>query len=225
MAARYEPRTGMGRFVHSFEENLIALILGLMTALTFVNVVLRYLFNALNVWSLEVVSILFAWLVLLGIAYGFKVTMHLGVDAVLNVLSPGGRRFLGILAALACLAYALLIAKGAWDYWAPFAGFERTSGRWFPTGFVTTRSQAYIETGQVPMLSWLRWLEPAINDGEHYDKMPAVIPYLALPIAAVLMLWRIIEATLRIFRGEQDSLIVSHEAEDAVQDAARQMEN
>lgn len=223
MAARYEPRTGLGRVVHAFEENLIAAILGVMVLLTFVNVVLRYLFNALNVWSLEVVSTLFAWLVLLGIAYGFKVTMHLGVDAILNVVSKGTRRFLGFLAVGACLVYALLLLKGAWDYWAPFASLDRSSGRWFPTGFVATRTQAYIETGQIPMPDWLRWLEPLINDGDAYDKLPQVVPYIVLPISAVLILWRVIEVGGRLYRGEQDALIVSHEAEDAVEDAARKL--
>jgi C4-dicarboxylate transporter DctQ subunit len=225
MAARYVPRTALGRFVNGLEESVIALILGLMTLLTFTNVILRYVFNSLNIWSLEVVSILFSWLVLFGIAYGFKITMHLGVDAVLNVISPTARRVCGIAAALVCVIYALLLAKGAWEYWAPFAALEQTSGRWFPTGFdPNTRDRAFFETDQVPMLSWLRWLEPAINQGEVYQKLPRVIPYLILPISALLILWRVIEVTIRIFRGEQDSLIVSHEAEDAVEDAAARME-
>lgn len=219
MAARYVPGTRLGRAVHGFEEGVIALLLGAMTLLTFVNVVLRYVFNMLNVWSLEVVTILFAWLVLFGVAYGFKMTLHLGVDAVLNVVSPGLRRAMGIAAALLCIAYALLLIKGAWDYWAPFAALDRTSGRWFPTGFVPTRNQAYTETGQVPMFDWLRWLEPLINENERYSKMPVLIPYLILPLSALMILWRVVEATIRILRGQQDSLIVSHEAEDAVAEA------
>lgn len=217
---RYVPRGRAGRLMHGFEEGVIALLLGLMTLLTFYNVVLRYVFNGLNVWSLEVVLILFAWLVLFGIAYGFKMTMHLGVDAVLNIVSPRWRRGLGVLSALFCILYAVLILKGAWDYWAPFVGLDRTSGRWFPTGFVPTRTQAYIETGQVPMPEWLRFLEPLMNDGDRYSKMPAAIPYAIVPIAALLMLWRVVEATVRIFAGRQDSLIVSHEAEDAVDEMA-----
>jgi C4-dicarboxylate transporter DctQ subunit len=51
-----------------------------------------------------------------------------------------------------------------------------------------------------------------------------VVPYLILPISALLVLGRVVEATLRILRGEKDSLIVSHEAEDAVEDAARRIE-
>ncbi|MGB5560100.1 MAG: TRAP transporter small permease [Paracoccaceae bacterium] len=219
--ARYAPHTRLGRFIHSFEENAIAIMLGVMTMLTFTNVILRYVFNSLNIWSLEVVSILFAWLVLFGIAYGFKVTSHLGVDAVLNIVSPKTRRVFGILSAVLCVIYALLLLKGAWDYWAPFAGLQETTGRWFPTGFdANTRDRAFFETDQVPMPGFLRWLEGAINQGEAYSKLPRVVPYTMLPVAALLILFRIIEATLRILRGDQENLIVSHEAEDAVEEAA-----
>jgi C4-dicarboxylate transporter DctQ subunit len=219
--SRYEAKTPLGRFVHAFEENVIAGILGVMVLLTFTNVILRYVFNSLNIWSLEVVSILFSWLVLFGIAYGFKITSHLGVDAVLNVVSPRTRRVLGVLSALACIAYAVLLVKGSWDYWAPFAGLQETTGRWFPTGFdPNTRDRAFFETDQVPMLGILRWLEGAINQGEAYTKLPRVVPYTILPIASLLILWRVVEVTLRILKGKQDSLIVSHEAEDAVEEAA-----
>jgi len=64
--------TALGRFFDSVEENIIAAILGVMTLITFVNVVMRYVFNESLIWGLEVVLILFAWLVMLGISYGFK---------------------------------------------------------------------------------------------------------------------------------------------------------
>ena len=218
---RYVPRSALGRIINSFEENAIAIMLGLMTMLTFTNVVLRYVFNSLNIWSLEVVSMLFAWLVLFGIAYGFKVTMHLGVDAVLNIVSPKTRRFFGILSAVICIIYALLLLKGAWDYWAPFAGLLETTGRWFPTGFDPgTRDRTFFETDQVPMPGFLRWLEGAINQGEAYSKLPRVVPYTMLPVASLLILVRIVQATIRILKGEQENLIVSHEAEAAVEEAA-----
>ena len=66
----------------------------------------------------------------------------------------------------------------------------------------------------------LKWLEPLINQGEAYEKLPRVVSYTMLPFAMALMLYRIIQAFGRILRGEQNSLIVSHEAEDAVADAA-----
>lgn len=211
----------LGRFVNELEETLIAVILGLMTLITFANVVLRYGFNSTLIWGLEVVLVLFAWLVLLGISYGFKVTAHLGVDAVLNVVPGRTRRVLVFLSALACLVYAALLLKGAWDYWAPFAGLDATTGRWFPTGLdETTRDQAWYETEQIPMLDWLRWIEPIVNRGEAYEKLPRFIPYAMLPFGVALMLLRLVQATIRIMRGVQDSMIVSHEAEDATSDAA-----
>ncbi|HSG57763.1 MAG TPA: TRAP transporter small permease [Paracoccaceae bacterium] len=212
----------LGKVVHEFEETAIAVMLGLMTLLTFVNVIMRYVFNSMVIWGLEVVLILFAWLVLFGITYAFKVTANLGVDAIISIVSPRARYVLALLAAACCLAYAMLIAKGAWDYWAPFAGLQQTTGHWFPTGFdAGTRDRAFFETDQVPMLEWLRFLEDAINQGETYSKLPRAIPYMILPIASLLMLFRIIQVTIRIVKGEQQSMIVSHEVEDALDEMAR----
>jgi len=210
-------RTKLGRFVNNLEENIIALTLGLMTVLTFVNVVLRYLFNASLIWGLEVVLMLFAWLVLLGLSYGVKTTMHLGVDAVTNILSPGPRRLAAIVSGLICILYAVLLMKGAWDYWAPFASLDVTSGRWFPTGFTPTRTRAFMETDQVPMPFFLNFLSGVINDGDAYGKLPDVVPYTALPVAAALLLFRFIQATWRIVTGASSTLIASHEAEEALE--------
>ncbi len=220
---KYEPKGQVARFVHSFEENVLAMTLGLMTVLTFLNVIRRYLFNASLIWSLEVVLTLFAWLVMIGIAYGFKVTAHLGVDAVTNLLSQRSRRIMGLISGAICIFFAVLLLKGAWDYWAPFAELPRTTGRWLPTGIDwNTRGTSYFETDQIPMPGFLKFLEDWINYGETYSKLPRTVPYVILPIAAALILLRIVQATVRVWNGEQDSLIVSHEAEDAVEEAAAQ---
>ena len=201
----------------SFEETAIALLLGLMTVLTFVNVILRYVFNSMLVWGLEVVLILFAWLVLFGVSYGVKVTAHLGVDALTNTLSPRARRAVALLAALFCGLYAFLLLKGAWDYWAPYAELPPTTGRWFPTGFDWhARGRSFYITDQVPMPGFLRFLEDWINYGESYDKLPRVVPYVILPVGMALLLWRFLQATWAIWTGRADSLIVSHEVEDDI---------
>ena len=84
---------------HGFEENAIAVLLGLMVVVTFVNVVMRYLFNASLIWGLELTLILFAWLVIFGISYGVKKTIHLGVDALTAQLSSGPKRVMALFAA------------------------------------------------------------------------------------------------------------------------------
>ena len=198
-----------------FEENAIAVLLGLMVVVTFINVVLRYLFNASLIWGLEVTLILFAWLVIFGISYGVKKTIHLGVDALTTQLSTGPRQATALFAAVVCLIYAALMMKGAWDYWAPFAGLYPTDGRWFPLGFdETARDRAFYVTDQVPMPGFLRFLEGWINQGEAYDKLPRVVPYAILPVGIALFLFRLIQATWRVATGRQETMIVSHEVED-----------
>ncbi|MBL4812274.1 MAG: TRAP transporter small permease [Rhodobacteraceae bacterium] len=229
-------RGWFARAIDTAEEGFIALLLGLMTMITFANVVLRkgngtWLFNKIEsifnidlpaslLWGLETVLILFAWLVLFGISYGFKVRAHLGVDAVLNVVSSPMRKTLVMISALCCIAYGGLMMKGAWDYWAPFAGYQRTEGQWFPTGFdERTRDQAFYETDQVPIPCCKAYLEEHFNFGEEYEKMPRFVPYVILPVGIALMLFRILQATAAVMRGRASSLIASHEAEEAVEEA------
>ncbi|AXI46979.1 TRAP transporter permease DctQ [Sulfitobacter sp. SK012] len=234
MSADHDEQTLLGRIVSEIEETAIAVILGLMTIITFINVVLRYVLNSAFgrkveamlgvdfpgglIWGLEVVTFLFAWLVLFGMSYAVKVTAHLGVDAIINLFAPGPRKAVAVLAGLVCVIYAALLFKGAWDYWAPFAGLDATSGRWFPIGFENSRDQAWYEVIDIPFPEWLRFIEPIMNEGEAYEKLPRFIPYFMLPFGAFLLLLRFVQATLKVMSGRQDSLIVSHEAEDAVED-------
>ncbi len=205
-----------GQLIDRLEEVAIAVILGLMVAITFVNVVLRYVFNSGLIWGLEVTLVLFAWLVLFGVSHLVKSGSHLGVDVVLTRLEARGRRRLALLAALVCLGYAMLLCKGAWDYWAPFAGLYETTGRWFPIGFnEATRDRAWYETTQIPMLDFLRFLEPILNQGEEYEKLPRLIPYAILPIGAALLLLRLLQATWEIARGRSDRLIARQDDTDS----------
>ena len=183
MSAHYTPKTALGRAINGVEETLIALILGVMTIITFINVILRYVFQTGLSWGLEATSFLFAWLVLLGMSYMVKVTGHLGVDAVINILPRATRRVLGLAAAACCIFYAVLLMKGAWDYWANFANLPQTTGRWFPTGFEEMKRTSY--------RGWYEVLE--------------------LPMP---------EAGWMIATGRSESLIASHEAEEAVQEVA-----
>ena len=92
------------------EENLIAALLGLMTMVTFANVVARYLFNSNILWALEVTVFMFGWLVLLGASYAVKKRAHLGVDAILNMVSAPVRRVMALFSVACCLIFSLLFA-------------------------------------------------------------------------------------------------------------------
>jgi C4-dicarboxylate transporter, DctQ subunit len=191
------PQSAVGKFVDQLEESLIAILLGLMTLVTFANVVARYVFNDNLLWALETTVFLFAWLVLLGASYCVKKNHHLGIDIVANLLSPAKRRIMTLVAVAACVVFSLLLLKGSWDYWYPF---------------ITT--QAFYETDDVPIPELLQFLAPLINEGERYEKLPRFIPYFALPLGMTLLSFRFIQAGWHVFKGESDLIIASHEVED-----------
>lgn len=210
----------MSDFVDKIEENAIALLLGLMTVVSFANVVARYAFNSNILWALETTLYCFAWLVLLGASYAVKKNAHLGVDVLINLFSEPMRRVLGLIAVACCIVFSFLMLKGAWDYWSIFANLPPTTGRYFPTGFVESfRGQGWYEVNDIPLPAWAGFLETAFNDGDEYEKLPRLIPYAVLPFSMALLLYRYLQAAWAIWTGASDRLIVSHEAEDDVENA------
>ncbi|WP_116134526.1 TRAP transporter small permease [Tropicimonas sp. IMCC34043] len=198
-----KPKTAVGRVVNEIEETLIALLLGLMTLITFANVVARYVFNANVLWALEATVFLFAWLVLIGASYVVKIYGHLGVDAMVNMTGPGTRRILTVISGLLCILFSVLLLIGSWQYWSPFIG-----------------KQAWYEVNDIVMPNWLRFIEPILNEGEAYEKLPRFIPYAALPLGMALMTFRFCQVTWEVWRGRAGLLIASHEVEEMIEEAA-----
>ncbi len=196
-----QAQSAFGRAVDRVEETVITVLLGLMTLLTFANVVARYVFNTNILWALEVTVFLFAWLVLLGACYAVKHSIHIGVDVMIRALPRGTQRMISLIAAAACILFALLMLKGAWDYWYPFA-----------------TKRAFLETDDVPMPEFLQFLADWLNEGERYEKLPRFIPYFVLPLSMALLTWRFIQAGWEILTGKRELLIAGHEAEAALID-------
>lgn len=198
------------------EEALIALLFGLMPLLTFANVVARYGFNSNILWSVELTVFLFAWMVLLGASYEVKKNSHLGVDMLINMLSPGSRRLLGLVSVTICLGFSFLMLKGSWDYWANFANLPATEGRWFPLGFEDQfRVQGWYEVDDIPMPAMLGWLAEIFNDGAEYEKIPRLLPYFVLPLSMALLLFRFAQAGWALWNGRIDRIVASHEMPEA----------
>jgi len=189
--------SALGRAINSLEEGFIALTLGLMTLLTFANVVARYLFNSNILWALETSVYLFAWLVLIGASHCVKTGAHLGVDVVVAALPDPMKRIAGLLAVAACLAFAITLLIGSWEYWAPFAG-----------------KRAWYEVDDIPMPEFLQFLAASMNEGERWEKLPRFIPYFALPFGMALMAFRFLQAGWQILTGSRDMVIAGHEAEE-----------
>jgi len=210
----YQPTSALGRVVNEIEETMIALILGIMTIVTFANVIARYVFNDNILWALETTVFLFAWLVLLGASYCVKTHSHLGVDAVLNIVSSKTRKILAGISITATLAFCVLLMIGAWNFWAPFAALPMTNGE--------INDQAWYEVDDIPMLDWLRFIEASMNEGEAYEKLPRFIPYAALPIGMALLTFRVLQAAWHLATGRIDTISAGHEAEEMVEEATHQ---
>jgi len=197
----HSPPSRLGRIIDEIEETSIAICLGLMTLITFANVVARYLFNTNILWALELTVFLFAWLVLMGASYAVKKHIHIGVDVVINMLGPKGRKVLAILAISACLVYSFMLLYGAWNYWYPF---------------ITER--AWLETDDIPMPGFLMFMADWFNQGEAWENMPRFIPYLALPLGLALLTLRFFQLGWHVLRGDIDKIIATHEIEDELGD-------
>lgn len=182
------------------EETLIATLLGAMTIVTFANVVARFLDHNI-LWALETTVFLFAWLVLIGASYAVKHNFHIGIDIVVNLLPAGARRAVTLFAVACCVLFSVLLLKGSWDYWWPFAS-----------------TRTFYEVNDIPMPGFLQFLGELMNEGERYEKMPRFIPYVVLPLSTLLLTIRFAQVGLRVWRGEQALLIESHEVEEIYED-------
>ena len=196
-----EPTSRFGKLIDDIEESSIAICLGAMTLVTFANVVARYVFDANILWALELTVFLFAWLVLMGMSYGVKKHVHIGVDVVINAVSPGTKKIFAIVAIALSLTFSVLLLIGSWNYWYPFA-----------------TERAWLETDDIPIPDFMQFLSTYMNEGERYEKMPRWIPYLALPLGVLLLTYRFAQLAWQIYTGEVDQIIASHEAEELMEE-------
>ncbi len=161
-------RARLGAWIEAAEQVAIAVLLAAMVLVTFVQVVLRYVFNSGFLWAVEFTTFAFAWLVLFGVSYGVKHAVHLGVDAFVRLFPTAVQRAFGLLAVLAGLAYAGIMFAGAWDY----------VGKLYRIGIHAT---------DLPVPRW--------------------IPYGILVVGTALLFLRLVQAGVRIVRGERTGLL------------------
>ena len=57
-------------------------------------------------------------------------------------------------------------------------------------------------------------MEPMFNDGDAYEKIPRMIPYVILPLSMALLFYRFAQAAVWMWTGKIDRLVASHEVED-----------
>ncbi len=91
----------------------MATLLAWMTILTFIQVVLRYVFNTGWIWSLEATTYSFAALLLIGMSYGVRTRSHIAVDLLTRKMPGRLRHYVALFAVACCLIYALMMLYGS----------------------------------------------------------------------------------------------------------------
>lgn len=96
------------------EEAFIFTALSAMSIIIFLQVVMRYGFQASLSWSEEIARYLFIWLIYIGISYGVKKSAHVEVTALDLVLPEAGRRCLKAVSAVFFLIFSVIIVYYGW---------------------------------------------------------------------------------------------------------------
>ena len=97
-----------------FLKFVIAGFLAVMVVLVFGNVVLRYAFNSGITVSEELSRWLMVWLTFLGAVVALRDHSHLGVDTLVRVLPPAGKRICFVLSYALMLYADWLLLAGSW---------------------------------------------------------------------------------------------------------------
>ncbi|GHV53857.1 2,3-diketo-L-gulonate TRAP transporter small permease YiaM [Deltaproteobacteria bacterium] len=90
---------------------VIAVLAAAMTLIILYQVVLRYCFNAANIWAEELAKFLFVWVTVLGSSIAIRKNVHLKVDLFLSLLKPRARLILQIVSYLLILGFLIYLCR------------------------------------------------------------------------------------------------------------------
>jgi TRAP-type C4-dicarboxylate transport system permease small subunit len=91
----------------------LALLMMATTVLVFYQIIMRYIFNMAPSWSEETARYCFIWLSFIGAGMGLRDRIHIGVDAVVNLLPLQGKRAAAfVVDAIICVFGIFIIIHG-----------------------------------------------------------------------------------------------------------------
>lgn len=192
-------------WVTRFEETVLALLLAAMTIVSFTQVVARYGFNTGWGGALEFTRILFAWLILFGMSYGVKIGSHLGVDAFIRLLPQKAFRATAVFGAFCGVLYAVILLSSDW---LVVLGISEKGG-----GAIDYWTRMYKVGIGLDDLRYPEFIQETFGTKERVQRW---IAYLILPVGLALFGFRCLQAMIAIIKGERETMIAAHEAEDLV---------
>jgi len=194
------------KFMDKLEENFLVLIISSIMAVSFGQVIARYVFNTGWGGALEFNMIMFSWLVLMGMSYGIKNGVHLGVDIVLNAVPSKIGKALSLFGALATLVYALLLLDSAW---LAALGVDVRGGA------IEYWAKMYKINIGVDEMRWPEFIQEWFGVK---DRVQRWLVMLVLPISLALLAFRSLQAFYQILTDKRHTLIAGHEAQDLVEE-------
>jgi len=142
---------------------VIGLLLALMVALVFSNVVARYFLNSSIAWSEELSRFMLIWLAFLGSVLAYVRNEHLGLDILIIVLPFKISRMVLVLANVLVIIAIGIILAGGWSITAhTFSSGWTSPALAIPYGFV------YLI---VPFSGFLLLLQAFLKLGENVSLM------------------------------------------------------
>lgn len=188
------------------EESLLVLVIFSIMAVSFGQVIARYGFNTGWDAALEFNTIAFSWLILLGMSYGIKTNLHLGVDIILNAVPKRIAKTLSLIGAAGAMLYGLILLDSTW---LALLGVDVNGGA---IAYWSKMFKIGIGTEELRYPIFIQDL---------FDLRPRVQRWLVLvilPISLALLTYRSLQAFIDIARGKRSRLISGHEAEDLVKE-------
>jgi len=177
------------KFLDHLEEWLITFLMGAATLIIFVAVLHRYgaglaipglqdwLLSINLTWAQELTIIMFVWMAKFGAAYGVRTGIHVGVDVLINRLSPANRsKFVVIGLAAGALFTGIVAILGAhfvWENGAHQAIFK----------LLGLSQEGLYEGPTTPDLEWPTW-----------------IVYSAIPLGTSLMCFRFLQVLVKFLK-------------------------
>lgn len=190
--------------VQRAEENFLALLLAVLTIVSFVQVIARYGFNTGWGGALEFTRIVFAWMILFGMGFGIKIGSHLGVDAVIRLFPKPLFRAAALFGAMTGILYGVILLSADW---LQIFGADTKGGA---IAYWTKFFNAGIGLDDLRYPDWFREIFGV------QERVQRWVAYLMLPLGLALLTFRCLQASVRIWRGERELIVAGHEAEDLV---------
>lgn len=106
----------IGNIIYSFEKWAVIVLLAFTVTLSFMQVILRYFFNAGFAWVPEIVVFAFISMTLLGASTGIRNGVHIGVDVIVKLLPLKFQKFSEIFTNLSGAALFLFMSYLTFEF-------------------------------------------------------------------------------------------------------------